>query len=147
MAKLLNYRKKGRRGRKPGRKKKAAVINKSALYPQVTLESGSKKRGRPKKQLDSTGVKQEFNSDPEFDEEGGDEDEEHEVIQTHSGRRVRKPNYRKWLMGDDDDELEEIKPGVKLEIKAETVDDEVAAGEPSSPKSEPDWSPGINQSL
>lgn len=152
IAKLLNYKKKGRRGRKPGRKKKT-VINRSALYPQVTLESmgsKSKGRGRPRKRkgfIDSSGVKQEFASEPEdfeddedyMNEEEPEEEEETEVIQTHSGRKVKKPNYKKWLLGDDEDEELE-KPA---EIKPIKIEEEGAV----SPKSEPDWSPGLLQKL
>lgn len=139
IAKLLNYRKRGRKGRKPGRRKK--TVSRSALYPQVTLEAG-KKRGRPKRgEYDASGVKQEYASEPEYDDEfDADEEEEHEVIQTHSGRRVKKPNYKKWLLGDEeDDEVEKV----DKEVAAETAEGDA----PMSPKSEPDWSPGKRCSM
>jgi hypothetical protein len=135
---------------KKGRKKKTSVVSKSALYPHVSLAVDKRTRSKSKELVvgfDGIGVKKEEqlelednqNEDEftgEVGEEGDNEAEEKEdvcFLQTHSGRRVKRPNYRKWLLGEEEDEED-----FDLVSVNQLQEDEV----PASPNSEPEWSPG-----
>jgi len=130
-AKILSSFKGSKRG-----KRKKTVVSKSALYPQVSLGVEKKPRANKRARFDESGVKKEemdldypqFEDDFAVDPGEPDEKEETTFLQTHSGRRVKKPNYRKWLLADEEDEEIEARPQ-ELDV-------------PVSPKSEPEWSPG-----